>query len=318
MSMPGSLDEIVALRERLLPQVCQPIQFPEPSLKLNLESRADSQERMFKHVHQSCLLHRENFCVGSQIKHLYLLDAYIGMARQENSLGVYMAARSMLEFNAFLHHVSVQLQEATAAAAGSWLDGGRQFFAIIVRARFATSRSDYKALLETAGLDKVNSMPWRIGTCIQSLERETDFKDAGARYGTLCDYVHHNLGSATTANAGSAEADAALASGGGMLLMSKPGTVTQYQYPVPFKATIGIGITAAGFLQDANGCVRWLNEMPGSPYSSEVVQTFTGNSLGFANVRAGGRRTPSNLPKVSRNDPCPCGSGRKFKKCCLQ
>ena len=22
-------------------------------------------------------------------------------------------------------------------------------------------------------------------------------------------------------------------------------------------------------------------------------------------------------PKVGRNDPCPCGSGRKFKKCCL-
>lgn len=25
------------------------------------------------------------------------------------------------------------------------------------------------------------------------------------------------------------------------------------------------------------------------------------------------RRTP---PTVGRNDPCPCGSGKKFKKCC--
>jgi len=25
----------------------------------------------------------------------------------------------------------------------------------------------------------------------------------------------------------------------------------------------------------------------------------------------------SNTPKVGRNDPCPCGSGKKFKKCCL-
>lgn len=23
-------------------------------------------------------------------------------------------------------------------------------------------------------------------------------------------------------------------------------------------------------------------------------------------------------PKVGRNDPCPCGSGKKFKNCCLQ
>jgi hypothetical protein len=23
-------------------------------------------------------------------------------------------------------------------------------------------------------------------------------------------------------------------------------------------------------------------------------------------------------PKVGRNDPCPCGSGLKYKKCCLE
>ncbi|HCC43933.1 MAG TPA: zinc chelation protein SecC [Gammaproteobacteria bacterium] len=22
------------------------------------------------------------------------------------------------------------------------------------------------------------------------------------------------------------------------------------------------------------------------------------------------------MPKVGRNDPCPCGNGRKYKKCC--
>jgi uncharacterized protein YecA (UPF0149 family) len=27
------------------------------------------------------------------------------------------------------------------------------------------------------------------------------------------------------------------------------------------------------------------------------------------------RRRP---PRVGRNEPCPCGSGLKFKKCCLQ
>jgi uncharacterized protein YecA (UPF0149 family) len=25
---------------------------------------------------------------------------------------------------------------------------------------------------------------------------------------------------------------------------------------------------------------------------------------------------PVQYPGVGRNDPCPCGSGRKFKKCC--
>lgn len=25
---------------------------------------------------------------------------------------------------------------------------------------------------------------------------------------------------------------------------------------------------------------------------------------------------PTGAPKIGRNAPCPCGSGRKFKKCC--
>jgi uncharacterized protein YecA (UPF0149 family) len=25
---------------------------------------------------------------------------------------------------------------------------------------------------------------------------------------------------------------------------------------------------------------------------------------------------PGGLPKVGRNEPCPCGSGKKYKKCC--
>jgi hypothetical protein len=33
---------------------------------------------------------------------------------------------------------------------------------------------------------------------------------------------------------------------------------------------------------------------------------------------AGGKQVPAKRPgaKVSLNGPCPCGSGRKFKKCC--
>jgi len=36
----------------------------------------------------------------------------------------------------------------------------------------------------------------------------------------------------------------------------------------------------------------------------------------------GDGRRPSEVPvqrkhKVGRNDPCPCGSGKKYKKCCL-
>jgi uncharacterized protein YecA (UPF0149 family) len=33
--------------------------------------------------------------------------------------------------------------------------------------------------------------------------------------------------------------------------------------------------------------------------------------------RAGADQDPLRRHKVGRNDPCPCGSGKKYKKCCL-
>jgi SEC-C motif-containing protein len=34
-------------------------------------------------------------------------------------------------------------------------------------------------------------------------------------------------------------------------------------------------------------------------------------------VRTGPAPFKSSTPKAGRNDPCPCGSGRKYKHCCL-
>jgi uncharacterized protein len=36
----------------------------------------------------------------------------------------------------------------------------------------------------------------------------------------------------------------------------------------------------------------------------------------WRNKRAGRHRSTRRRAKSGRNDPCPCGSGRKFKQCC--
>ncbi|MCU0248561.1 MAG: SEC-C domain-containing protein, partial [Bryobacter sp.] len=54
------------------------------------------------------------------------------------------------------------------------------------------------------------------------------------------------------------------------------------------------------------------------------VQAGGGDGREPALAAAGGRREiklptvtiKRDLPKVGRNDPCPCGSGRKYKHCC--
>ena len=53
----------------------------------------------------------------------------------------------------------------------------------------------------------------------------------------------------------------------------------------------------------------------------EVRFTYPYDALSFFEVEEPAARDPSRnrseRPRVSRNAPCPCGSGRKYKKCCL-
>ena len=50
------------------------------------------------------------------------------------------------------------------------------------------------------------------------------------------------------------------------------------------------------------------------PGATPAGRTFTNRESGGG--LAGARRTAERtLPKVGRNDPCPCGSGKKYKKC---
>jgi preprotein translocase subunit SecA len=45
----------------------------------------------------------------------------------------------------------------------------------------------------------------------------------------------------------------------------------------------------------------------GSPFAG-------GGSLG-SNAPRGGQQYGGDVAKAGRNDPCPCGSGKKYKKC---
>jgi hypothetical protein len=62
-----------------------------------------------------------------------------------------------------------------------------------------------------------------------------------------------------------------------------------------------------------------LNEVPPrfedtDPELGELIKWWSnkGNAI-FGNIL---ETVVKNQPKVGRNDPCPCGSGKKYKKCC--
>jgi uncharacterized protein YecA (UPF0149 family) len=48
-----------------------------------------------------------------------------------------------------------------------------------------------------------------------------------------------------------------------------------------------------------------------------IEYAHLGRSIFQARREAGDLgQEPSGRQKIGRNDPCPCGSGKKFKKCC--
>lgn len=309
----AALSEIQALRARLFAQVSTPIQLPEAGFVLDLASRSGSAERTFKHLHQMSLLHRENFCAGAVVKHLLIVDAYLALVGSENALGLYSIARSMLEFNAFLHEVRDRLVAAAERSVGDWAGAGQAFFGLLVRARFGTTNPDHHELLRREGVPADRLKPFNVMHSIRQLGSHPDYSDAEARYATLCDFVHHNLGSATLANAGSATAEFARLGRGGAV-MAGGGTLTQYEYPLPTKFGAALDATAHGFLNDAQACIRWINDIPPSPYSAEQTEKFTGSRLGVSVLRS---PSVERLPRQpGRNEACPCGSGVKFKRCC--
>ena len=50
--------------------------------------------------------------------------------------------------------------------------------------------------------------------------------------------------------------------------------------------------------------------------STERVQVAKPTTEGFADGKPAASKKPAVSKKVGRNDPCPCGSGKKYKKCC--
>jgi preprotein translocase subunit SecA len=64
--------------------------------------------------------------------------------------------------------------------------------------------------------------------------------------------------------------------------------------------------------------VRQILTVAPRPQATERVQVAKPTSEGYASGKPIVRKPVVKAVKVGRNDPCPCGSGKKYKKCCGQ
>lgn len=280
-----ALEEIRMLRERLAPDVSSPLELPEPDVTLGIEERRGQPLRIYKHILQCSVLHREHFARASMVKHMYLLDGFLSALEDENPMTLHATARGMFELSAFLHEVCARLNETVLrVTTTNWQPLGEKFFAVIARARYATSDPAFRKLLIDAGTPESRLKPFNITECVKGLSAEDGFEDSGERYASLCDFVHHNLGSATTANLGVRQGTVARSGLGGVVTPDVQ-TITAYAYPVRGKINVYTDRIAPGVLRDANASIRWINELPQGPFPFEMNVQMTGTQLGIDRIR---------------------------------
>ncbi len=325
------LDDLEELIIPLRNSILAPIEFPVPDFRLDLESRSESPERQFTHIHQMCTLHAENFAISHKIKLVSLIDGYQVVAKSENPLGPYLFARSVMELAAFVYRVSIELNKIKGEPDNDWKGKGRAYFKLIVRARMATTDPKKRQALIDAGCPAESLEPLNVMHCIKLLVSDSEASESlSHQYEKLCDYVHHNLSSQVTSSSGFRVGYTARSAGGGGLIMPKGGSIDRYEYPTPQKAALAVQETLPVVIKCVELCLKHLNKMPYTPFSQAQIREMTGSDLGFTMVSAPPhqqkpsveaahlqRKLVNRSPYVEpgRNDPCYCGSGKKFKFC---
>jgi len=86
---------------------------------------------------------------------------------------------------------------------------------------------------------------------------------------------------------------------------------------------LGLGIlrTEKGGPDDTEGLVEFVArfKVEGKEQQHHEVALFTredGHWVYAGTAKEPGKTVRHETPKIGRNDPCPCGSGKKYKKCC--
>jgi SEC-C motif domain protein len=78
--------------------------------------------------------------------------------------------------------------------------------------------------------------------------------------------------------------------------------------------------TTDGGENDTTGIIEFIAryEQEGTEYSHHEVSTFAKDedTWYYVDGKIRGETHVRETPKIGRNSPCPCGSGKKYKKCC--
>ena len=316
----GALRSIRMLREHIAPPLLKPAEFFEPHQKLDLDSRKDP-IRKIKYLSQTALMRSQLFKRESNLKLLSGLDGYLFAIDQKLPIVAFLCGRYVLECVATVNYIAEKLTSIANGATSDWLSRGVSFLTTLNRARYSASDPFIASKLrDRAGLSKSALDPINITEAIEALSRTSFFPSAKIDYNFLSNYCHNNGTASMLFHHSTRQAEWLSTPDGSIVMTDKPFTAVTLQYQPQLGFQLSLVHTATMVLSSATWCQEILKEMPLGPYKDQEVRIITKGELATAvqRIRPGDSIKNTSLTRPGRNAPCPCGSGKKFKFCCMQ
>ena len=326
-SPENMLSELVHTLDELKKGV--PLKFDAPAAQpvLRLSERGGNRVREFRHILQMGTMQVIVLKRVSAMKLVYLLDSYVGAADRRNPLGIYMAARAVLEFHAFVNRLAERLAEVRAGDEAEWRARGQAFYDHLIRARFGTSRKELVAIMQQQGRAAADVSPEGARSMIRDLSKRPAFSEFVAYYDVLCDFVHPNASSQNimvneirTSNF-SGFADFVIAT-------ANPEPVQSFEFPAEHAYRHAFDFTSEKTLASSRDTAALIASWPEFCFREDECVRMTGSPIGLPQSDAERSLLATKIGQeeqrierarsVGRNDPCPCGSGLKAKKCCAR
>lgn len=310
------LEELRKIRKQISEKHTSHIEIIDPGFPSGLGSERTVEGKL-ERLSRACIWHAVSLKTEFKLKLLYTIDGYLSATDAKNPMAMFLLARSLLELAATISAIDFDLQAATKIDFHDWQRRTLRFLAPLYVARHSTSDPRFKTVFLKAKIPESLTKPIYIGAAIKKLATRPGFDAAVSDYDMLSNMCHHNGSGHKFFAENMRETKVITALNGRRIVFKEKAAVRTVGYPSSEFSLRSLVLTAHIAWWSANSANKMIEELQETPFNDDELNDLTRGRLTNRQAAFPKVRYPRQV-KVGRNDPCPCGSGKKYKICCLR
>jgi SEC-C motif len=318
------LEELRKIQKEISKRHETPYEIFDLGLDIGFESEKTIEGKLDRLI-RACIWHAIALKTELNLKLLYTIDGYLSGVDLKNPVSTFLLARYLLELAATVSAIDFGLDECVDIDLRDWNRRGTTFLTLLYRARHSTSDARFKQIFNETGISPEFLRPFRIGKAIAGLTSRPGFKSAVSMYDELSNICHHNGSGHKWLTQSFQETNVIVAPGGRPFFLKEKALAVTMGYPASGFELVSLARTGRVAWWSAHSTSKMISEMREAPFTDKELSALSkGRLTSVGSVFYGstepqrGESKRSKTAKVGRNDPCPCGSGKKYKVCCFR